>query len=337
MGQDAHQPAAAVRRHFFISAATGDQPWAGWIGQQLEDAGYTVFVEAWDIRPGHHLALSLNDALTTSERVLLVCSSRTPQADLLQPQWASAFRGDPTGAGRRLIPVRVEDCSLIGLLADLVPLDLVDLTEVEARTRLLDGVGDGRALPSTTPYPGQHQPARASIPFPAPLPAIWHVPYPRNPFFTGREEDLRTLASLLHTGQSAAIAQAISGLGGIGKTQLALEYAYRHRADYAAVLWASAETAETLTTSYSAIATLLNLPEQGAQDQSLMIQAVKRWLQTHQGSLLILDNADDLALAQAFLPSSLAGHLLGTTRAHAPGRLAQRLELAKLNEDEGSR
>ena len=88
-------------------------------------------------------------------------------------------------------------------------------------------------------------------------------PYPQNLLFIGHEDLLAQLATTLHTGQPTALSQpqAISGLGGIGKTQLALEYAYRRRQEYQAVLWALADTREALTSSYLAIATLLNLPE----------------------------------------------------------------------------
>jgi hypothetical protein len=70
--------------------------------------------------------------------------------------------------------------------------------------------------------------------------------------FTGREDLLTQLATTLRAGQLAALSQpqAISGLGGIGKTQLALEYAYRFRQDYQAVLWAQADTREAFTSSY---------------------------------------------------------------------------------------
>ncbi len=166
---------------------------------------------------------------------------------------------------------------------------------------------------------------------------IWTVPYPRNPLFTGREAELQAIAGALQAGQNAAIGQAISGLGGIGKTQTALEYAFRHQNEYRHIFWAIAETGDTLNAAYSRFAELLDLPGKNQAEQRLIIEAVKGWLATHDGWLLILDNADDLALVPDYLPSSIPGHLLLTTRAHAMGRLAQRVEIKRLDQEEGSR
>ena len=77
-------------------------------------------------------------------------------------------------------------------------------------------------------------------------PPIWNVPYRRNPFFTGRENILNHLNAVLQNSKTAALtqAQAISGLGGIGKTQIAIEYAYRYRDQYKAILWVNASSRE---------------------------------------------------------------------------------------------
>lgn len=106
---------------------------------------------------------------------------------------------------------------------------------------------------------------------------IWTVPYPQNPLFTGREAELEAIRKALASGQRAAIGQtrAISGLGGIGKTQLALEYAYRHRSEYRYVFWVLADTRDTLTSGYLTIAEVLNLPGKHQAEQRYTIEGVK--------------------------------------------------------------
>jgi len=167
------------------------------------------------------------------------------------------------------------------------------------------------------------------------FPTIWNVPFPQNSFFIGREDLLAQLQAQLQQGRTATLSQAISGLGGVGKTQLAVEYAYRHHQDYQAVLWAHAESVEVLTSSYTEIAAQLSLPVKDSQDQMVIIQAVKVWLQNHREWLLILDNADELDILAPFLPPRLGGHLIITTRAAAPGRFAHRLLVESFPQEQG--
>ena len=168
---------------------------------------------------------------------------------------------------------------------------------------------------------------------------FWNVPYRRNSFFTGREQVLdRLRAALVAQAHSIAIPppQAISGMGGIGKTQLAIEYAYRYRDDYQAVFWVCAESTDLIVSDFLTIAALLNLPERNEQEQQKTVNAVLRWFDTHERWLLILDNADDLEMAAAFIPASGKGHVLLTTRAHSAGTIAQIIELEKMGLEEGT-
>jgi len=157
------------------------------------------------------------------------------------------------------------------------------------------------------------------------FPPIWNVPYEQNPFFTGREDVLRRLHKSFRTDKATTLTrrQAISGLGGIGKTQIAIEYAYKFRNEYQAVLWARADSREVLASDFGAIAYLLNLPEKKGRNQGRIIDAVMRWLQDHSEWLLILDNANDVKVVKEFLPSLNTGHILLTTCAQAMGEMAQ--------------
>ena len=168
-------------------------------------------------------------------------------------------------------------------------------------------------------------------------PSTWNVPYRRNPFFTGREDVLKNLHEMLMAGKTAALTQpqAISGLGGIGKTQAAVEYAYRYGSEYQAVLWAKADTREVLIADFVSIADLLNLPEKNEQDENKVVNVVKRWLQTHTDWLLILDNVEDLEMVDEFVPQAGRGHILLTTRTQATGA-ANRVDIHKMEPEEGA-
>jgi tetratricopeptide (TPR) repeat protein/transcriptional regulator with XRE-family HTH domain len=180
-------------------------------------------------------------------------------------------------------------------------------------------------------------PARAEPESSTPAAAAWNVPYRRNPVFTGREEVLPRLHTLLHSSKSVALTQvqAISGLGGIGKTQTAIEYAYRHRDEYSAVLWVKADTPEVLTSDFAALAGTLGLPEESGHDQHRAIQAVRRWLATHDNWLLILDNVEDVTLFNT-LPVTQEGYVLLTTRSQMTGPFARSLDLEPMRSEEGA-
>jgi tetratricopeptide (TPR) repeat protein len=169
-------------------------------------------------------------------------------------------------------------------------------------------------------------------------PHIWSMPFTRNPFFTGRDDLLTRLHTTLATGKQAALSQtqAISGLGGIGKTQTAIEYAYRYRDDYNAIFWLKAESRETLLSDVLAIAQLLNLPQKPDQNQEQVVEMIKDWFQSHTGWLLIFDNADDLMMIRDFLPAGGQGHILLTTRSQVIGSIARHIDVERMDTEEGT-
>ena len=326
-------------KDFFISYTHADQKWAEWIAWQLEQKGHTTVIQAWDFHAGGNFVLDMDSATKQAERTIAVLSPDYFASRFTPSEWAAAFRRDPKGEQGILVPVRVRPCDVEGLLGQIVYIDLVDQDEQAAQATLLARVKRERHKPKSPPAfpPGAHTlPERPS--FPGALPPIWNIPHRRNSYFTGREKLLSGLAAALRAGQTTALSQpqAISGLGGIGKTQIALEYAYRYHQDYQAVLWTSADTLDTLISGFVGFADLLPLPQKGEKDQLIVVEAVKNWLKTHDQWLLILDNADDLAIVKDFLPSTDRGHTLLTTRAANMRGLASRIEVETLDQDVGA-
>ena len=160
---------------------------------------------------------------------------------------------------------------------------------------------------------------------------IWNVPYRRNTFFTGRSQVLTLLHDNFRQGKEANRTQALSGLGGIGKTQIAIEYVYRYHSDYEVILWLRGDTKEKMHADMATVAALLNLKE-----RSNLTEALRAWLRTHTKWLLVIDNIEDLKLIEALLPASPQGHILLTTRNQTTGNIAQCIDLEKMTPEEGT-
>ena len=162
--------------------------------------------------------------------------------------------------------------------------------------------------------------------------APWIVPFDRNPRFTGRESQLTKLEEKLVIGdQTTKI--AITGLGGVGKTQLVLELVYRTRAKHnnCSIIWIPATNRESLEQAYLDVAKQLGIP--GCEEDKA---DVKRLVQDHLSNestgqwLLVFDNADDIDMwigkseqgsgrLIEYLPKSKQGSIIFTTReADAP-------------------
>ncbi|AKB25346.1 hypothetical protein MSMTP_1877 [Methanosarcina sp. MTP4] len=146
---------------------------------------------------------------------------------------------------------------------------------------------------------------------------ISNIPHLRNPRFTGREDKLKQIHEALISNNAVALSQpvAVCGLGGIGKTQTAIEYTYRYRDEYGFIFWVKADSTDSIISDYVGIAKSLNLPVKNDSDQNTIVAAVLNWFRTNEDWLLIIDNADDPSFVKDFLPPSPKGHILLTSRA----------------------
>ncbi|GCE29933.1 tetratricopeptide repeat protein [Dictyobacter alpinus] len=229
---------------------------------------------------------------------------------------------------------RVKLCDLFGL-----PPQELGLSDDDDQQALAAEVEPDEEAPE----PAYPEPAEGST--------LWTIPYPRNPHFTGRQELLATLDQqfapaplVTSTGiRRAALtqSQAIKGLGGIGKTQIAIEYAYhaREQQRYTHTLWINAASEETLLSNLAALKEVIpTISVHNENDQRALASEVLHWLEHCQDPwLLIYDNADDLSFLPTYLPVAGNGSILLTTRANSASVIASSLEIEPLSIEEATR
>ena len=325
-GTNASKQVDAVK-DFFISYTSADRHWAEWIAWQLEESGYTVAIQAWTFREGENFIAEIDRVLKETDRTLAVLSPRYFDSRYTRAEWTAAFdKGN-------LLPVRVADFEVEGLLRSLSYIDLVGKDEPASKEALLSRVKSEPRKPMMAPsFPSTLTADRAVTKrprFPGALPPIWNVPHQRNPNFVGRDDLLDRIRETL-TSEKAAALTAIHGLGGVGKTQLAAEYAYRHTADYELVWWIKSEEPATLASDYAALAVALDLPQKHERDQSVIVAAVRAWLDHNAGWLLVFDNARKAQDVREYLPQNPAGHVLITSRDPSWGGVAKPFEVEVL-------
>jgi hypothetical protein len=150
-------------RDFFISYNHRDEKWAGWIASTLKDAGYTHYFQKWNFRPGGNFVLLMDKAASDSKRTLLVLSNNYLGSLYTQPEWAAAFAKDPTGERRSVVPIRIERCEVVGLLATVISFDLFDLNADQAKIRLLEGLRAKARREPRPAFPGPANPTSVSV------------------------------------------------------------------------------------------------------------------------------------------------------------------------------
>ena len=160
--------------------------------------------------------------------------------------------------------------------------------------------------------------------------AGWNVP-PRNLAFTGREALLASVRAALESGDRAVV-QALQGMGGVGKTQLAIEYAHRFGGGYDIVWWLNAENADLLGEQFAALGTDLQCVAPGAPIQ-VVRRAVLSALRERGNWLLVFDNAERGEDIASWLPGG-SGHVLITSRARGWPEIAIPVEVGVMKRAE---
>ena len=127
---------------------------------------------------------------------------------------------------------------------------------------------------------------------------------------------------------------ALTGLGGMGKTQIALEYCYRNRDDYLYTFWVLSDSDASIQSSFRGIAGLLNLPISNTDDSTTIVKKVNKWLQDNERWLLVFDNADDSSVkVSKYFPKSGDGDIIITSRNAVADFRASAVDLDEMRMD----
>ena len=280
--------------------APPDQVWAEWIERLLVSAG----VRVRDAREDEEAATNKPARFRT---LAIVSGAYVAAAD--EPSMTLA-------GGEAPVAVYVADVRPLPEFAPGRSVSVAGKPASVAAERILRALGWSRAT-------GMAGTQDNGVRYPGTEPAVFGAPA-RNARFTGREEELRQLRRELRSGGRAVVLQqnagaslpvALHGMGGVGKTQLALEYAHRFRTAYDVVWWIQADPPQFIDTTLADLAPLINVSAESTAVETAhsVLQALRsgaaarRWL-------IIYDNAEEPDLVGPLIPSSGAGHVLITSR-----------------------
>ncbi|MFF3686613.1 FxSxx-COOH system tetratricopeptide repeat protein, partial [Streptomyces sp. NPDC002187] len=293
----------------FVSHAGADRAWAEWVAWQLQDAGYEVELDYWDWGAGDNFVLKMNEALGSGRMLALFSAAYFDPDRFTTQEWTAVV-----AAKEKLIPLRLDGASAPQVLRPLLAPSLVGLDVNEARRVLLEAVAGPRRPDGEPAFPGGGGRLRGmggSGPrLPGSLPRVWNLPG-RNAGFSGRDGLLVHLRQALASGSRVAV-QALRGCGGVGKTQLAIEYGHRFAGEYELAWWIRSEEPALIPDQLAALAVKTGAARVDAAPGEAL-EALAEELRTRGRWLLVFDNAEDPAALAPYLPGG-GGHVLITSR-----------------------
>ena len=158
----------------------------------------------------------------------------------------------------------------------------------------------------------------------------------KNEYFVGRMELLLEIHKRFKSGSYVSLVQQISGLGGIGKTQTAQEYAFRFRRKYDLIGWIDAETNRNILSGIKRVLVSIGEIAENETNASAIRDKAQNWFETHDRWLLIFDNVEDFEQVTQFFPRHIRGNILLTSRASA-NHVGEVLNLNVFTENESLR
>ncbi|WP_345075190.1 FxSxx-COOH system tetratricopeptide repeat protein [Phytohabitans flavus] len=305
------QRGSAESDPLMIAYAPRDRIWAEWIASQLLQVGQRSTLQD----------VNSPALLDKAARALVLLSRESVRLAHTQRFWQAALARDTPGPGRFVVPVRLEGFRVPTPFDDREPVDLFNVTVGHAREALLGKLGlRDAALAISTPTVTQ------GPRFPAEPPRVWRAPA-RNSSFTGRDAVLELLRERLSASTAMTGPVVLQGFGGVGKTQIAVEYLHRFAADYDIVWWISADQPALVRAALADLASELQLQVAGTAAEQ--VQAVLEALRLGEPSprwIVVFDNADDPNLIREFIPSG-HGDVIITTPGQEWAREAWTLDV----------
>ncbi|MGV9242550.1 FxSxx-COOH system tetratricopeptide repeat protein [Streptomyces sp. NPDC003710] len=291
---------------WFVSHAGADRAWAEWVAWQLVDAGFQVELDYWDWGAGDNFVLKMNAALEAGRFLALFSPAYFEPERFTTPEWTAVV-----AMKEKITPVRVAEVVSPAILRPLIVPNLFGLGEEAARRVLLEAVSGPRRPTAAPAFPGALRQLGGSGPrLPGSLPRVWNLPA-RNASFTGRDTLLVRLRQILAASSRVAV-QALHGRGGVGKTQLAVEYAHRFAGEYELAWWIAAEDPALIPDQLAQLATRIGAVPAGAPAADA-VDALLGELRTRSRWLLVFDNIEEPAVLAPYLPGG-GGHVLITSR-----------------------
>jgi tetratricopeptide (TPR) repeat protein len=278
-------------KNVFISRAGADADFAAVIGSMLEAAGYKVTLQQWDFANRNFME-RMHASLAGGARVVALLSPEYLRSDHCQAEWQNAIADDPLNTKSRLIVLRVAECEPMGLLRGLAYWDLVPIRDnrplLDQTVR--DAVRQDRDREAAIgPY---WREARTIIDAEAIRPV---------PSFSGREEELAAISAVFANDGTTAV---VHGLGGIGKSSVAREYAWRNRDQYAVIWWLNAQTEDRIIEGLLRLGSLFTRGLDQLKDRRSAAQQVTSSILSGFAKpiLLLFDNLEDERLLRAWQP-----------------------------------
>jgi tetratricopeptide (TPR) repeat protein len=310
-------PTGSGKRYdFFLSRRGSVAAVAGEVENALGEKGYRVLTQDYDIPLGASFIEKMHEAVSNSRDLVILFTHDYLDSPYTRKEFTS-FEAERAQSleERHIIVLRCEDVPLRGLLADYVYQDLVGVVDSEERRRRIVAAAERQS--------------QARPPLPRPF-----IGVPRRiASFTGRADELDRLDAILMRDQAAAVTQvsvgrtAVQGMGGVGKTSVAIEYAHRYRNLYAGVCWCPAEVLMGLLSGLATLAVTLGAATAEETDVEKAAKAALRRLGEQRATwLLVYDNVPEPKDIAEFLPSAGARVLI-TSRFSDWSELADELEL----------